>query len=293
MRSLRVLVCCLLAPALAGFASAGDPPLKIAMPRTLFHDSSDLLVKSFTEPFAELMKETSGLTGDLQRGGTATEAADKLAKGEVQLAVLHGFEFAWASQKHPELRPVMIAVNAAHEPRAHLLVNGDHPAKSFADLKGAELAVPKRTSETVRHWAELMAREAGAEGTEPFFKQVVRPDNVEGALDDLRRGKFAAALVDAPGLAFYKDLKPGVFTRLRVLGSSEVFPPIVIAYKQGGLSDATLEKVREALRSATTSAKGRDMLKTWKLTAFEPVPPNFEQRLALSRKTFPPLDAKK
>ena len=71
---------------------------------------------------------------------------------------------------------------------------------------------------------------------------------VETALNELAAGKTQAAVVGASGLEFYKDLSPGRFAKLRVLTQSEIFPPLVIAYCQGGLDDATLGKIRGALR---------------------------------------------
>ncbi len=71
---------------------------------------------------------------------------------------------------------------------------------------------------------------------------------MESALDDVVRGKYPAALVDTSGLEFYKDLKPGVFARLKVLVQSEVFPPVVIVYHKGALNDATLARIRNGLR---------------------------------------------
>ena len=39
------------------------------------------------------------------------ELADKMTKGELQLGVFQGYEFAWAQEKQPQLKPLALAVN--------------------------------------------------------------------------------------------------------------------------------------------------------------------------------------
>ncbi len=289
MRCTLLGLCGILA-ALAGAAPAlaGDPPLRIGIPQNFFHDMTPALIRDVTDPFAQVMKETSGLTGTLHVGGTPLAVARELNEDKIQLAVLHGFEFAWARESFPKLEPVMIAVDERHDLRAHVLVRKDSPAKSFADLKGKELAMPRRTKEHCRYFLEQDCRSAGARGTADFFGKVVQAPTVETALDELVRGKYSAAVLDTVGLDFYKELKPGAFARLRVLARSEVFPPWVIACRRGALPDLTLKRLREGLREADRTENGRDMLKTWNITGFAPVPADFAQTMAASRKAFPP-----
>jgi ABC-type phosphate/phosphonate transport system substrate-binding protein len=277
------------APVLAGAA-----PLNVGMTRSFFHDMSPLLIETVTEPFVTTMRETAGLSGKLVLGGGAFAVAQQLNDKQLQLGVFHGFEFAWVQKKYPELRPIMVAVNKEQPLRAFLLVPKDSATKTFADLKGKVLGVPKRTKEHCRYFVEHLARGAGAADTKAFFAKVLHGASVETALNELAAGKTQAALVDATGLDFYKDLNPGRFAKLRVLAQSEVFfPSMVIAYRQGGLDEPTLAKVRNGLRATGKSETGRDMLKTWNLTSIEPVPANFVEVLAASLKTFPMLELKK
>jgi ABC-type phosphate/phosphonate transport system substrate-binding protein len=270
-------------PAPAG----GAAPLRVGMVQTFFHDLPKPMVAFVTEPFAGVMRETTGLSGELLVGGDAFTVAKQLAAGKFHLAVFHGFEFAWVQQRHPELRPLMLAVNSQRSVSAYVLVRKDSPATELADLKGTDFALPKRTREHARLFVERHCPEDGSCAPKDFFGHIVSSANVETALDDLCKGTVQAAVVDSIGLAFYKDLKPGCFARLRVLKESGDFPPAVIAYRSGGLSDETLGRLREGLLSAHKTERGREMMKVWALTGFVNIPADFPQVLAESLKAYP------
>jgi ABC-type phosphate/phosphonate transport system substrate-binding protein len=291
----RTLPVCMIALVLgisssAPEAPAGSAALRIGVPLTFFHDMGTPLIQTYTEPFMKVMHESTGLTGDLTVAGGPLTVARQLNDDKLQLGVFHGFEYAWAHQKHPDLKPLMLAVDAKHEQRAFVLVRKDSSVTTFADLKGKQIALPRRSREYSRLFLERISSEAG--GPKQFFKSVTSPNTVEVALDELAQKKVDAAVVDTYGLEFYKDLRPGVFARLRTVAESEPIPPTVIAYRPGALPEATLAKIREGLSTARKSEAGRDMLKMWKMTNFETVPGNFEQTLAAALKAFPAPEVK-
>jgi ABC-type phosphate/phosphonate transport system substrate-binding protein len=271
--------------------AGGDSPrgdsLRFGMVRTFFNDVPPPLYRFVTDPFSTIMRETTGLCGELIVGGDAFAVARQLCEGKFQLAVFHGHEFAWVQQKHPELQPLMVAVNTQRSVRAYVLALKDGPVQSFADLKGKEFAVPRRTREHCRVYLARECKDDGHCAPKEFFGRVVCPANVETALDELCLEKVDAVLVDSIGLEFYKDLKPGCFDRLRVVAESDIFPAPVIAYRQGGLDDATLAKLRDGLRSAHKTEMGRDMMKMWCITSFDPVPSDYAEALATSLKRYP------
>jgi ABC-type phosphate/phosphonate transport system substrate-binding protein len=127
------LLACLFALASGPFpqAYAGNAPLRVGMAQSFFHDMTKPLIDSVTEPFVAIVKETAGLSGELVVVGDSIAVAKQLDDNKLQLGVYHGFEFAWVQQKHPELRPLMIAVNSKQALRAYVLVQKDSPAKAF------------------------------------------------------------------------------------------------------------------------------------------------------------------
>ena len=268
-------------------ASAGATPVRIGMVQTFFHDVPKPLISFATEPFKQVMRDTAGINGELIIGADAFAVARDLSANKVQLGVFHGHEFAWVQQKHPELKGLMIAVHAQHQVSAYVLVPCTSTAVTFADLKGKDFSVPRRTKEHCRVFVERHCQGDGTCGSKEYFSHIVNSANVETALDDLFAGKFDAAIVDSIGLEFYKELQPGRFSKFKVLKQSDAFPPAVIAYRQGGLDEATIARVRDGLSSAHKTDMGREMMKMWKITSFEPVPASFGQALAECIKAYP------
>src|SRR6516162_9085410 len=70
-------------------------PVRIGMVSTLFRDQPSALVLAMMKPFSSVMQAQTGVPGELVPGGESFALARMLMTDEVQLAVLHGFEFAW------------------------------------------------------------------------------------------------------------------------------------------------------------------------------------------------------
>jgi ABC-type phosphate/phosphonate transport system substrate-binding protein len=258
--------------------------VRVGMVQTFFHDVPKPLVEFVTEPFGDVMKEATGLAGRLAVGGEALDVARQLHEGTLDLAVFHGHEFAWAQQKYADLRPLMVAVNRHHNVQAFVLTRKDCEAGCFSDLKGKEVSIPRRTRE---HCQVFIARECAEGGAKAFFGKVLPSANVETALDAVCSGTICACVTDTIGVEFYKELKPGCFNRLKIIKTSEEFPPPVIAYRQGALDDTTLAQVRTGLLNAHNLELGREMMKMWKIHTFQPTPDNYTQALADILKAYP------
>jgi ABC-type phosphate/phosphonate transport system substrate-binding protein len=289
---LRVAVLALgLAVASAGRASergaARPEVVRIGMVNSLFRDTPEPMVMALMKPFGALMESQTGLKGQLVPAGAAESLGQQLAEDKVQLAVFHGFEFAWARQRYPELQPLMIAVNQKRHLRAHLVVNCDCQATGLADLKGRILAIPRRTREHCHLFLHRQCQECGQELSR-LFAQITTPASAEEALDDLVDNTVQAAVIDGVALECYQRRKPARYTRLKTLHVSEVFPAGVVAYRQGALGEATLRRFREGMLAANRTPIGRQLMTLWMLTAFEPIPADYEETLANIVKTYPP-----
>src|SRR5260370_22695274 len=97
------------------------------------------------QPFGAIMQAQTAVSGELVPGGDAEFLGQQLATDKFQLAVFHGIEFAWARQKHPELRPLMIAVNQQRYLRAYFMVRADNPATSLKDLHDRTFSLPRES----------------------------------------------------------------------------------------------------------------------------------------------------
>src|SRR5206468_1280812 len=235
-------------------------------------------VKLSFHPVQALVKSETTLESEFRIAKDSNELARQLAGEQVDLGVFHGVEFAWARQKHKDLRPLVIAVNQDRHLRAHLLVAGNSPASRFADLQGKALAMAKGTRLHCRLFVERPCQGCGHE-PEKFFSRITTPTDVEDALDDVVDGTVEATVVDGAALECYKRRKPGRFAKLRELQISEVFPSSVIAYHAGHLNDATLKRFKDGMIGAGQRTGTKRVLMLWKMTGFEAIPEDYEQTL--------------
>jgi ABC-type phosphate/phosphonate transport system substrate-binding protein len=269
-------------------ASAQPKTIRLAMARTFIEDKPKSYIEIATNDFKEVLKKTSGLDGSFHIKDAAFEIANKLDKKELDIGILHAHEYAWVQPKHPELQPLLIAGNKRLAERAHIVIHQKSAAKSFADLAGKKLDLPKGAGEPSRLYVAKLCAEHAKKKPGEFFESIMKSQTQGDALDELARGKSDVAVVDSFALEFYKDVKGPVFEKhLRVMQESEAFPPAVLVSRKGGLDEATLKQFRDGLLKAHTDSLGRDMMKAWNMDAFEPIPADYDKKLAEISKAYP------
>jgi ABC-type phosphate/phosphonate transport system substrate-binding protein len=277
--------------ALAGAPAHGQQAkvdvLRIGTSGTLTGEASSAREKAAMDTLHDFIKEETGLNNEILRQKSWRELADKMAKGELQLGVFQGYEFAWAQEKRPDLKPLAIAVNVYRYPVAYVLARRDNPATDFAGLQGQSLALPATGEAFVRLFVERQSRAAG-KALGAFFSKVSPRDNYEDALDDVVDGVVQAAVADRAALEAYRQRKPGRFKQLKEVAHSQPFPPAVVTYYGSALDQATLERFKDGLLGAAKKEKGQMLLTLFRLTSFETPPDDFGQVLAQTRKAYPP-----
>jgi ABC-type phosphate/phosphonate transport system substrate-binding protein len=270
-------------------AQAADPkePIRVGLLSSFFHDVPESSKKTSMESFKQLMKR------EIDRDGVTTtlndpfQLAKQLADKKLQIGVFHGFEYAWVKKAHPELNALVVAVNEEPKFRSLVLVGKESPAKEFLGLQGKALALPIGSREESRVYLDGLCRKAGKE-RDKFFSSLTKPANLEDALDDVVDNVVQATVIDAVSLARYKQRKPARFEKLKVLTESVVFPVPVVVYPKGALDEETAKQLRKALIKASASADGKQMLMTWKMTAFREVPDKYDEWLVEVLKEYPP-----
>jgi ABC-type phosphate/phosphonate transport system substrate-binding protein len=223
--------------------------------------------------------------------GDAANLGNQLADDKVQLGVFHGFEFAWARQKHPELKPLIIALTPPSCARAHLMVRKNAGYKALADLKGKTLAMPQRTREHCHLFIERRCQDAG-DSPAKFFAQLTTPADFEDALDGVVDGTVQATLVDGAALDTYAQRKPGRAARLSTLIESETFPPAVVACNPSNLDEATQRRFRDGMINSAQTRKGQQLLTICRITGFDRTPDGYDRDLQTILKAYPPTAAK-
>jgi ABC-type phosphate/phosphonate transport system substrate-binding protein len=260
--------------------------LRIGSTGTLTGDADSPREKAGLDTLRSFIKEQTGMSNEIQGQQKWNLLADKMAKGELHLGVFQGYEFAWAQEKVPALKPLALGVNGERYPIACVVVKHDNAAKDFAGLKGQTLVMPQTTQGFLRLFVERQS-ELGNQKADAFFGKITRAADVEDALDNIVDGKGQAIVVDRSTLEAYKQRKPGRFSKLREVAHSQPFPPIVVAYCGTFLDQPTLLRFKDGLLGAAQKEKGETLLTLSHLTAFENVPPDFGQILAQTGKIYP------
>jgi len=260
--------------------------IKIGVADSMFRDVSAAKVDTLLPELERLVLEHAGLKNEIVKAGSSGELANKINDKAVHLGVFFGFEFAWARQSYPELKPLIIAVQRQRSLKAFVVVAKENPAASIADLKRSVLSIPGGCPEHCRLFLERELTFMGADQKGFFGQTVVHPTS-EDALDDLLRGKVQAVLVDGIGMDVYRQVNPGRYARLKILKFVEGFPPTVLVYREGGIDAATLVKLKKGLVSANSTVGGKEQLGQLNLSAFENVPADYESMLADIFKRYP------
>jgi ABC-type phosphate/phosphonate transport system substrate-binding protein len=282
-------------PAILCSLAGAQPPridvLRIAATGTLTGNPDDPREKAGVKTLRQFIKDETGFENEVSREKDWQVLADQLKKGTLQVGVFQGFEYAWAQERHPELKALAIAINFERYPVAHVLMQRDTTATEFSALKGQSLCLAAGSQPCLRLYLDRQCAAVGKKA-EDFFSKVTSADNVEDALDDVVDGKVQATLIDGAALDAYKQRKPGRFKRLKDVVQSSPFPPIVVAYSGSALDDATIARFKAGLLGAAKKETGEMLLTLSRLTGFENLPDDFSKVLAETRKAFPPPDAR-
>jgi ABC-type phosphate/phosphonate transport system substrate-binding protein len=281
----------------AADGQAQSKPVRIGLIETIFGETSKETIEAQTEEFKKIMEERTGRKGESKRVTDFRALADDLAQGKLDMAVCHGFELAWIKKEYPqlELRPLVVAVNEDYYVKALIIVGAKDAAKTVADLKGKTLALSKQTKAYSKLFLE---RRCEPQSVTEFFPTIARdytprgertkkPLNSEAALNLVATGKAQATVVDAVAWNEYK--KRNSIEGLRILEESAEFPATAVVYNPKSVDTETQDSYRKALSEFHTGSKAaKDLLQSWRLTQFKPVPPDYDSRLQAIGATFPP-----
>ena len=271
-------------------ARAADPPggLKIGMLSGMFRDQKPAMIQALAKPFRDLMTKHTGFNGDVEVVDDPLVLCDKLKDNKVHLGVFHGFEFAWAKQKCDDLVPIIITCPPGGCVQGLVVVPADSPAKSLADLKDAPVLIPRGAKAHTLVFLDKLRDGLDAEAAKPTAMPDQTPDEV---LTAVATGTAKAALVDGCAWEGYKVLHPGGGTALRVLAKSEEFPPAVLCYRKGSLTDDQVKQIRDGLIASSKTATGKVLMTLWNLKGFEAPPKGYQTSLDDILKAYPPPKA--
>jgi ABC-type phosphate/phosphonate transport system substrate-binding protein len=261
--------------------------VRVGLVKTLMRDTPEVLYPTVLHPMKALITSQTGLQGDLSVVDTADDLGRELSDGKEQLGVFHGFEFAWARQTNPKLKPLVIAIGQCECLHAYVVTRNNVPASSLADLRGQTFALPQFSREHCRLFLERDCLKCG-ETMCHFFSKVNRAANVEQALDLVATGQVAATVVDGVFLDWYREHKPARFAELKKVAESEAFPAGVIAYNPDSLSATAVDRLRQGLLNANKNSRGLKIMNLCQITRFDVPSEDFERLLTSIVRSYPP-----
>lgn len=244
--------------------------------------------ESALETLKAFIKEETGMDNEIARQKDWKELTDKMVKGEMDVGVYQGYEYAWAQERHADLKPLALAVNVYTYPTAYVVTNRNNKAQKFADLQGQSLAIPLTGQRFLRLFVERQSEAAAKKSAEKFFTKIATPDNTEDALDDTVDGVVGAMVVDRAALEAFRRRKPARFRNLKEVIQSPPVLPTLAAYYGNHLDQATLARLRTGLLEANRKEKGETLLTLFRFTGFVDPPSDFDKVLGETRKAFPP-----
>jgi ABC-type phosphate/phosphonate transport system substrate-binding protein len=270
--------------AVAAGRSAKVDVLRVGTSRALTAERNE---KNSLDTLKSFIKDETGLDNEIIRQKDWHELADKMSKGQLEVGVFQGYEFAWAREKYPDLKPLAVAVNIYVYPVTYVVVRKDEPVKDFAGLQGRSVVMTSEGPGCIRLFTERQCEAAGKK-LDSFFSKVSHKDNFEDVIDDVFDSVADAGVVDRAALEAYKRRKPGRFAQLKPVAQSQPFPPSVVAYYGTYLSDEDRTRFRDGLLNAANKDKGQTMLTLFRLTGFQAPPADFSKVLAETRAAYPP-----
>lgn len=272
-------------------APAADPTgeLKIGMLSGMFRDQQPVVIQALAKPFRDLMTKHTGYTGDVEVVDDPHTLTDRLKENKVQLGVYHGFEFAWAQKKCDDLVPLIVTCPPGGCVQGLVVVPADCPAKSLSDLKDSDVFIPRGAKAHTLVFLDKLRDGLGDDDAKPAAKTDQTPEDV---LNLVATGKAKAALVDGCAWEGYKVLHPGGSKALKVLAKSEEFPPAVVCYRKGTLTDAQVKQLREGLTASSKTPTGKMLMTLWNLKGFEAPPKGYQTALDDILKAYPTPKAK-
>lgn len=236
------------------------------------------------KPLGDMLGGGAGVRVDFSIVPDANEMAKLLREGQLHLGVMQGIEYAWSRESAPELEPLVLAFNQAIRLKSQILVRADSPIKTFGDLKGQKLTLPRKSP---NHCALFLQKNLLTCGCESGFCQFEEARNTDESLDLVVDGHAAAVVIDGAAFEGFRERKPGRAKRLRVLDDSPSFPTAAIVHKPGVLQPGETQRLRENLLTVHERPLGKQLLMFWKLSQFVNASPEYHLVVKDILKDFP------
>lgn len=264
------------------------PDVKIGLLEPMFKDVPEALVQAGAIPFQKMIQEKTGIKGSVELVTDYKILASRMKDGKIDIAVFHGFEYAWVKET-PGLVPLVVTMPNCGKVQACLVVNAKSAATGPKELKGSCIAIPRGSKAHCEMFLERTRESLPAGDCCPMKPAGQTP---EETLCAVARGECEAALVDVASLLALEKNLPGAHKRLKVLMRSEELPSAVIVYRKGALSEADVNRVRTGLLECVKTPIGQTFAMFWQLKGFHDYTPEYNKTVEQCLKAYPPPGTK-
>ena len=118
--------------------------IRIGFPDPMFKDVPKTFIDAAVIPFERMIQKEIGLHGTMKICPDYAELTDDLKNDRLDIAVFHGFEYAWV-RSLPDLVPRRVTVPSCGKVQACLVVHESCKATEPKDLKGMCVGIPRGT----------------------------------------------------------------------------------------------------------------------------------------------------
>src|SRR5262245_6624904 len=110
--------------------------------------------KAAIESLESFIKDETDMKNDIIKARDWRDLAERMEKGDFHLGVFQGYEFAWAREQNPRLKPLALAVNVHRYPVAHVVTKKTSKAAGLSDLQGQSAALAASSPGYLRLFVE-------------------------------------------------------------------------------------------------------------------------------------------
>jgi hypothetical protein len=253
--------------------------IHVGLARSTFKTREREEVLSAAQPFIELTQRQVNVRGAPVLHETPDELFYYMLEGREQMAVAHVFDYllirswfadqkdnatillGWAQPARPRVTELDRDLPGVPGTCIELVVAGDSPYQSFADLRGRRLAVAANDTRGPGTFLTRLLADAGQPPDQPYFGSVTLRRYAKDALIDVLKGKADAACVDQ-GTVGALDRFYGLGTRLRTIAISPRYNMDVLFSSLNNLAThrTEIELTQQQLNTLGKDPEGQEVL---------------------------------
>jgi phosphonate transport system substrate-binding protein len=252
-------------PALAGAASASNPPsksLRMAVAPVLSPAATSDLYRELADHLSEKMD----MPVDMVQGKTYAEINDLVKSGDVTLALVCTNPYLDGREDFGMELLVAPQIDGDTVYYSLLIVGSDVEASSLADLRHATFAFSDPLSNTGR-LAPLYQLAQMGESPESFFGRTIFTYAHDSSIEAVSDGVVAAAAVDSVVFDYLRDSQPSLTAKVKIIdrwGPFGIYPFAV----NPRLEPQLKAELRQAFLEMDEEREGKAILRHLKVDRF-------------------------